>query len=301
MNEKRTDLAAEARDLWRESAGAGVLPDGVAADTETVGGYTVETLRVLDERGAEALGKPVGTYITVELGELLAKEEGAFARGAELLASRLRSLLGPDRNADVLVAGLGNSAITPDDLGPRSADYVLATRHLTESLPEHFGFLRRVSVVKTGVCGVTGVESAEMVRALVSALRPSAVIAVDALASRRLGRVCRTVQLSDAGIIPGSGVGNSRAELSLRTLSVPVIAVGVPTVVDAATLAADLAEMANIGKFDSEDFGSFGRSMIVTPREIDARIEDISKLIGYALNLALQDELSVADITQLLS
>lgn len=301
MNEKRTDLASEARDLWRESACGQDLPDGVTADTETENGYTVETLRILDERGAEALGKPAGTYITVELGALLGKEEGAFARGAELLASRLRSLLGTDRNSDVLVAGLGNSAITPDDLGPRSADHVLATRHLTDSLPEHFGFLRRVSVVKTGVCGVTGVESAEMVRALVSALRPSAVIAVDALASRRLGRVCRTVQLSDAGIIPGSGVGNSRAELSLSTLGVPVIAVGVPTVVDAATLAADLVELENIGNISSEDFGPYGRSMIVTPREIDARVEDISKLIGYALNLALQDELTVDDITQLLS
>lgn len=300
MNGKRTDLAAEARDLWRESVSGAELPEGVEVNTQRENGYAVETLRVLDRRGEQALGKPAGTYVTIELSGLLEKEEGAFARGVGLVSSRLRELLALGENDSVLVAGLGNSAITPDELGPKAADHVIATRHLVDSLPEHFGSMRRVSVIKTGVCGTTGVESAEIVHALVAKLRPSAVIAVDALASRRLGRVCRTVQLADTGIIPGSGVGNSRVELSRRSLGVPVIAVGVPTVVDAGTLAADLTEMADIGSFSSGDFGDYGRSMIVTPREIDSYIDELARLIGYSVDMALHDGLSVDDVTALL-
>lgn len=301
MTGKRTDLAAEARDLWRESAGNAELPEGVEARRETANGYDIETLVISDSRGEAALGKPVGTYITIDLSDLIEKEEGAFSRGVGLLASQLKSLLSLKENDSVMVAGLGNAAITPDNLGPKTIDHTMATRHLVDSLPEHFGMLRRVSAVKTGVTGTTGVESAELLSALVSKLRPGAVIAVDALASRRLGRVCRTVQLADTGIVPGSGVGNSRAELSRKTLGVPVIAIGVPTVVDAGTLAADLTELAELGSHNPEDFGQYGQSMIVTPREIDTYMEDISKLIGYAINLALHDGLTVDDVEMFVS
>jgi spore protease len=155
--------------------------------------------------------------------------------------------------------------------------------------------------METGVMGTTGVESAELISAMTAKLRPDAVIAVDALASRRLGRICRTVQLSNTGIVPGSGVGNSRAEISRNSLGVPVVSIGVPTVVDAATLASDLAAMANIGTYQPEDFGQYGKSMIVTPREIDSYVEDIAKLIGYSINLALHDGLTIDDINLFLS
>ncbi len=297
----RTDLAQEARDLWRESAGETTRLEGVEAVPETANGYRMETLKILDSRGEAALNKPAGTYLTIDLEGFLEKEEGAFTRGAGLLADQLRKLLNLKRNDSVFVAGLGNSAITPDDLGPKTAGYTMATRHLVDSLPEHFGSFRRVSVMETGVMGTTGVESAELISAMTAKLRPDAVIAVDALASRRLGRICRTVQLSDTGIIPGSGVGNSRAEISKKSLGIPVIAIGVPTVVDAATLAADLAAMANIGSYEPEDFGKYGQSMMVTPREIDSYIEDISKLIGYGINLALHDGLTIDDVNLFLS
>lgn len=299
--QRRTDLAAEARELWQERAGtAGALP-GVEEHTETENGFSVETLRVLDQRGAEALEKPVGTYVTVSLEGFLSREEGAFARAAGLLAAKLRALLQLKPGDSVLVAGLGNDAITPDNLGPKTVRHTLATRHLVDALPVEFGAFRRVAAMETGVLGVTGVESAELVQALVQKVRPGAVIAVDALASRRARRILRTVQLCDAGITPGSGVGNARAELSRRTLGVPVVAVGVPTVVDAGTLAADLNNMANIGEFSPEDFGQWAQSLIVTPREIDRSMDEISRLLGYGINLALHDGLTVADVTALLA
>lgn len=296
----RTDLAAEARDLWRESAGdTGALP-GVEARQETENGFPVETIRILDERGEQALGKPRGTYVTMELEPLLRRETGAFRRGAGVVAAWLRALLGLGEGESVLVAGLGNRAMTPDVLGPMTLEHMLATRHLVSALPETFGGLRPVSLLETGVLGTTGLESSELIRAVVRRLRPKAVVAIDALASRRLDRVCRTLQLSDTGIAPGSGVGNSRPELSRSSLGVPVVAVGIPTVVDAATLAADLTARSGLGERPPEAFASAAEGLMVTPREIDARMRELSRLLGYGLNLALQEGLTLEDITALM-
>ena len=300
MRAIRTDLAAEARDLWREEAGeTGALP-GVEAGEETENGFPVETIRILDERGEEALGKPRGTYITVELEPVIRREPGAFQRGVGVIAARLRELLGLREGESVLVAGLGNRAMTPDVLGPLTLGHVLATRHLVASLPETFGGFRPVSLLETGVLGTTGLESSEVIRAVTQRLRPGAVVAVDALASRRLDRVCRTLQLSDTGIAPGSGVGNARPELSRRSLGVPVVAVGIPTVVDAATLASDLTARSGLGERPPEDFAPAGAGLMVTPREIDARMQELSRLLGYGLNLALQEGLTLEDVTALL-
>ena len=296
----RTDLAAEARDLWRESAGETSALPGVEARTDTENGYSVETIRILDERGEQALGKPRGTYVTVELEPLLRRETGAFRRGAGVVAARLRALMGLGEGESVLVAGLGNRAMTPDVLGPMTLEHMLATRHLVSALPETFGGLRPVSLLETGVLGTTGLESSELIRAVVRRLRPKAVVAIDALASRRLDRVCRTLQLADTGIAPGSGVGNSRPELSRSSLGVPVVAVGVPTVVDAATLAADLTARSGLGERPPEDFASASEGLMVTPREIDARMRELSRLLGYGLNLALQEGLTLEDVTALM-
>ena len=260
----------------------------------------METIRILDERGEQALGKPRGTYVTMELEPLLRRETGAFRRGAGVVAARLRALLGLGEGESVLVAGLGNRAMTPDVLGPMTLEHMLATRHLVSALPETFGGLRPVSLLETGVLGTTGLESSELIRAVVRRLRPKAVVAIDALASRRLDRVCRTLQLSDTGIAPGSGVGNSRPELSRSSLGVPVVAVGIPTVVDAATLAADLTARSGLGERPPEDFASAAEGLMVTPREIDARMRELSRLLGYGLNLALQEGLTLEDITALM-
>ncbi len=276
----RTDLALEQRELI---GSGGELP-GVAAREETCSGLTVTTIDILDERGADILCKPVGRYVTVELDSLLRRREASFSDAARLIADQLRALL-PEGGGCTLVAGLGNAAMTPDAVGPLSLDSVLATRHLKKQLPEDFAAFGEVCAVRPGVLGTTGLETAELLRSVCSAVSPARILAVDALASSSLERLCRTVQISSAGIVPGSGVGNDRAELCERTLGAPVIAIGVPTVVDAANFSRDEA----------------ARGMFVTPRDIDASVRDISKLIGYAIDLALHSGLTVEDIDTLIS
>ena len=295
----RTDLALEAEALWREGQPDGASPEGVRARTERRGGFAVTTVEVLDARGEAALGKPRGSYVTVELDALIRREENAFPEACALLSDTLRGLLPLAPGDACLVVGLGNRAITPDAVGPDAVDCVMVTRHLTEQLPEDFGDFRPVSAVCSGVLGTTGIESSALVRAVTAAVRPAAVIAVDALASRSPDRLCRTVQIADTGIVPGSGVGNARQALNRDALGVPVIAVGVPTVVDAATLTLDLAARSGVQP-DPADFGDAG-GMIVTPREIDKNVRDVSKLIGYAINLALHDGLTIEDVDMFLS
>ena len=295
----RTDLAVEAEQLWREqSAETSALP-GIRATAEQRDGFRVSTVEVLDSRGEEAIGKPRGKYVTLELDGLIRREENAFARAAALLAEQLRSMTVWGENPNYLVVGLGNRDITPDAVGPETVDHVLVTRHLKQKLPEEFAGFRPVSAVCSGVLGTTGIESSDFVSAVTKEVRPAAVFAVDALASRSTARLCRTVQLADTGIVPGSGVGNARQALNRDTLGVPVIAIGVPTVVDAATLTLDLASRSGT-ELDPDSFGDVG-SMIVTPRDIDKNVRDIAKLIGYGLNLALHDGLTMEDIDMLLS
>lgn len=301
MLSRRTDLAVEAKEIWQENADKTTNLEGVEADETNINGYIIETVKILNEKGEAALNKPAGTYVTVNLESLLKKEEGAFERGIEIISSELKKLLAIGDNDSVMVVGLGNAAITPDNLGPKTIESTMATRHLVEKLPEYFGTFRKVSTVQTGVLGTTGIESAEMIKAVAEEVKPDMIIAIDALASRKLARVCHTVQLTDTGIIPGSGVGNTRARLCEQTMGVPVIAVGVPTIVDAATLAADLMESSGMGEIDPDVFGKSGGEMIVTPKEIDVYMEDISKLLGYSINMALHEGLTEKDITMFLS
>lgn len=266
MQGSRTDLAAE--DLPQ---GGGELA-GVRSEAYDRDGFHVTRVEVLDERGEKSLCKPKGTYITVDMETFFQRRENAFEKAVTLLSRCLDGLISLAEGDGVLVAGLGNPAITPDAVGPESAALTLATRHLKERMPEEFSAFRPVSVCRTGVLGTTGMESSDVIRALCGAVRPGAVIVVDALAARETDRLCRTVQLTDSGIVPGSGVGNDRAELSRRVLGVPVTAIGVPTVVDA------------------------GDGLIVTPREIDRYVKDAGKLIAYALNMALHPGLTLSDI-----
>ena len=301
MQYKRTDLAVEAREIWQESAKKTTQLEGVEADEEELNGFTIETVRVINEKGEENIGKPIGTYITVDLEELIKKEDGAFIRGTEAIASQLKKIMNIGKEQSVMVVGLGNSSITPDNLGPKTIRNTMVTRHLVEKLPEYFGSFRRVSAVQSGVLGTTGIESAELIKAVADEVKPDIIIAVDALASRKMSRVCKTVQITDTGIVPGSGIGNRRATLCKQTMGIPVIAMGVPTVVDAATLAADLMETAGMGEKSPDEFGKSGREMIVTPKEIDVYIEDISKLLGYSINMALHEGLTQDDVTMFLS
>ena len=269
MNGSRTDLALE--ELPQDG---GELP-GVRSESYERQGFRVTEVEVRDERGEKSLCKPVGKYITMDMDCFFRREEDSFPHAAELLASCIQKLL-PLRDADsVLVAGLGNPAITPDAIGPDAVSGVLATRHLKETAGSDFSFLRSVSVFKTDVLGTTGIESAALIRAVSGAVEPSAIVVIDALAARSTDKLCRTVQMTDSGIVPGSGVGNDRAELSRRVFHVPVVAIGVPTVVDA------------------------GDGLIVTPRDIDKYVKDAGKLIAYALNLAIHPRLTMADVDML--
>lgn len=297
MFQKRTDLALEARELWQESAERTSRLSGVKATKTRQEGYPVTRVDILDHRGEEALGKPVGSYLTIDLTTFWQRKADFFERAVRVVGSQLKQLLPAE--GSVLVIGLGNAALTADAVGPLTLDSVLITRHLISAMPRQFSGFRPVAVQRTGVLGTTGVESAEAVRGLVEQVKPGLVIAVDALASRRMGRVCATVQLSDTGIVPGSGVGNHRSALNAETLGVPVIALGIPTVVDAATLAADLLEESGVERVDEQQLRSNG-SFMVTTRDIDQQVRDLSKVVGYGINWALQD-LEIEEMNALLS
>ena len=298
MFQKRTDLALEARELWQESAEKTSRLPGVKAAKQRQEGYPVTRVDILDERGEEALGKPRGSYLTIDLTTFWQRKPDFFERAVRAVGGQLKALVPAE--GPVLVVGLGNRAMTPDAVGPLAADSVLVTRHLIAAQPRHFAGFRPVAVQRTGVLGTTGVESAESVRGLVEQVEPALVIAIDALASRRVDRVCATVQLSDTGIIPGSGVGNHRGALNRETLGVPVLAIGVPTVVDSATLAADLLEESGITDYDGEALQKSRQNLMVTPRDIDQQVRDLGKVIGYGINWALQD-LEIDEMNALLS
>ncbi len=276
----RTDLAIESGAYRRRMYGADITE-------ETICGMNVTRMKVWDGRLAEELGKPAGRYITVQ--DIRPGDDSSSREKTEALAAELRSLL-PEEGM-VLVTGLGNRSITSDALGPETMDHILPTRHIKGELAKSTGLesLRGAAVISPGVLGQTGIEISELLTGLIGELRPSAVIAVDALAARSLARLGNTVQLCDTGIAPGSGVGNNRVRLDRETLGVPVIAVGVPTVVDAVTLASNL-----MGGDDSDhrlqELPRESRSMIVTPKEIDLLIERCSRFIGMAINCALQPD-----------
>ncbi len=272
--EYRTDLALEAHELHNS-----LTPP----HSRTAHGLTITSLEISDPREAALLEKPVGTYITIE-GLRLTDSFREVREHIEEIARELRRLLTPD--GLVIAAGLGNVAITPDALGPKSAEFILATRHITGELAKASGLdkLRPVAVISPGVLGQTGIETGEILISLVRRLHPSAVIAIDALAARSLSRLGSTIQISNTGIAPGSGVGNHRMKLTADTIGVPVIAVGIPTVVDAATLACDL-----LGGSECDiPLPPQSRTMMVTPRETDMMITRAAKLTGMAVNCALQ-------------
>lgn len=285
MRITRTDLALEGVEQLRQGGDISRL-DGVCAAEYTRQGYGVTDVRVATKRAAEAIGKPEGRYVTIDLRPYFRREEGFFARAVGCLASELRALLpGVGEDWPVLVAGLGNRGMTADAVGPLALESLLVTRHMVRSLPRQFRGFTPVSALAPGVLAATGMEALELLRGAVQATGCAAVIAVDALAARSRERLCATVQLGDTGLIPGSGVGNHRKAIDKTTLGVPVVAVGVPTVIAAHLL----------GDGQPEDDPLF-----LTPRDIDGKVRELSRVIGYGVTLALQEGLTVEDVTGLL-
>ena len=293
--ERRTDLAVEERELLGEDI------KGIEYGSEKIEGLPIERLHIMTQRAGQLLKKPVGHYVTVELPPLTDSMRDTDSR-LRALSDEIRRLL--PVNGLVLVAGLGNVEITPDALGPKAASKVLATRHIRGEVARSTGLdrLRAVAVVNTGVTGQTGIETGELLQGIIKNIRPSAMIVVDALASRRLERLGCTVQISDTGISPGAGVGNRRVRIDSETMGIPVIAIGVPTVVDAVTLAFDLLEIDDEKESVelSRSVSPQGRSMVVTPKEVDLLIDRAAHLISLSVNMALQTDIDTEDLLNLL-
>lgn len=298
----RTDLAMEAHELLQSSGEKIGEYEGIISEDYETEGFPVNKVRIINEKGAEKIGKPVGNYVTIDLKKLLKREDNAFVRAAKALAKELGELLPKDRSNPVLVAGLGNRNITPDAVGPKTVDYIMVTRHLIEHMPKEFAAFSKTAAISPGVLGLTGVETSEILKGVAEKISPSAIIAVDALASRRVSRLCTTIQLADSGIVPGGGVGNARAAVNMETFGVPVIAVGVPTVVEAETLVADITGSSDTSaRFKSRNLSIDGQGLVVTPKDIDKYIADTAKVLGYGINFALHDNLTLEDIEMFLS
>lgn len=288
-----TDLAMESRELNPEL-------QGVKEQTEEGEGVSISRIEVETEEAAQKLQKPVGHYITLDAPELTNRPLDLFEQVSKSLATELARLLeGVGPQATVLVVGLGNRAITSDSLGPKVAEQVYVTRHVTQYLPDAVSKpIRSVCAVAPGVLGVTGIETMEIVQGVVERLKPDIILAVDALASRRAARISTTIQLTDTGISPGSGVGNERKGLNEATFGVPVLAVGVPMVVYATTISQDTISLiadetglhsdedklrALAEKVSEEHLGS----MIVTPKDVDQIATDMSRVLADGINMAL--------------
>ena len=268
-------------------------------------------VRIEDEAGAASMGRPIGTYVTLSCPQMMTIELGTREALSRELARAIGKML-PAGVRSVLVAGLGNRSVTPDALGPRVAERVLVTRHMEGCIPPDVETrMASVCALAPGVLGVTGVETAEALAGIVRHVRPDVVIAVDALAARSSQRICSTVQIADTGIAPGSGVGNHQKALTLETLGVPVIAVGVPMVVCASSIARDamahFARESGVSEADEEKLAACAErvvseklgEMIVTPREVDALVERMAGIVAEGINMALHPGLSMAEIAQL--
>ncbi len=319
----RTDLAVEARELFAHS-NASSETDGIETQEEKTKTYLFTKVRITQEDAAKKLGKPLGSYLTIESPLLRQNDTECRNDVIKLLSQELRTLANLKEHACVLVVGLGNWNITPDALGPKVVKRLLVTRHLQDTLPEELSAsVRPVAAISPGVMGLTGIESGEIIQGVVEKMHPDLVIAIDALAARRFHRINAAIQMSDTGICPGAGVGNRRMTLNHDSLGVPVIAIGVPTVVGAATLVHDtmdrlleelqrhtdqsspfyemLRSMNPDEKYDliEELLTPDGENMFVTPKEVDAVIDHLADIIANAINTALHPGITLEDIQQL--
>jgi len=315
----RTDLALE----MHESQEGEISGVEITTEDDDELGITVTWVEITDENGAEAMGKPIGNYVTMESAAMKDNDPDVHEEIAKILSRKLGQLHNLGEEAVILVVGLGNRQVTPDALGPKVCEKLLVTRHLGGDVPEELkGKLRAVSALSPGVMGITGIETAEIIKGVAEKITPDLIIAIDALAARRTSRINATIQMSDAGVNPGAGLGNRRMAITAETMGVPVIAIGVPTVVDAATLVNDtmdkmLSAMAHSAEegnpfFDmlgdlqeQERYGLIteiltGENMFVTPKDVDAVILRLANIIANTLNIALHPGITTDDINRYL-
>ena len=307
----RTDLALERRVLYNKAHNIENDIDGIETEEENVDeNISVSRVKITNEKGEEAIGKKRGNYITVDVKNLKIANEEEIQKTSEVVTKELKALLEKHvtEKDSILVVGLGNIYVTPDSLGPKVINEVDITRHLLEYMPEVLDEnTREVSAISPGVLGTTGIETMEILKGIIDNVKPKLVIIIDALASRNIERISSSVQLADTGIVPGAGVGNARKELTESTLGIPVIAMGIPTVVEAATIAADSLTLFIKKAQENGESNDFLNTLqeedkyqiikeilapeeynfIVTPKEIDSLIEKMKDIVARGINFAV--------------
>ena len=307
----RTDLASERRDIYQKANKLSDEIDGIESTKEEINeNIKVERVKITNENGEKAIGKPIGNYITIDVKKLKIAQEEEIAKAAEILSNELRKIidLHIDKKGEMLIVGLGNIYVTPDSLGPKVINEIDVTRHLINYLPQYVEEgTRMVSAISPGVLGTTGIETVEILKGIVDNINPKLVVVIDALASRSIERISSTVQISDTGIVPGAGVGNTRSEISQKTLGIPVIAIGIPTVVETAVLVNDSLDLfikklqheAKSNDYlnslkEQDNYEEIKQAlipndynMIVTPKEIDDLIENMKDIVARGINFAV--------------
>ena len=306
----RTDLALERRDIFKKSNNLDEI-DGIDAEEKVIDeNLKVSKVKITNSNGEQAIGKPIGDYITIDIKNLKIADEEEIQKSAEILSNELKLIINKhiDYKDDILIAGLGNLHVTPDSLGPKVVSDIDITRHIIKYMPQYIDEnARPVSAISPGVLGTTGIETLEVLEGVIDKIKPKMLIVIDALASRSIERISSTIQLSDTGIVPGAGVGNTRKELSKKTLGIPVIAIGIPTVVESAVLVNDCLDLFieklqeeeksneylnNLKEQDNyeeikEALNPYDYNMIVTPKEIDELIKNMASIVARGINLSV--------------
>ena len=307
----RTDLATERRDLFKKANNIENEIDGIESQKENIDeNIDIERVKITNENGEKAIGKTKGNYITIDIKNLKIAQDEDIEKISNTVANELKKIieLHIDKKGEILVVGLGNEYVTPDALGPKVIKNIEITRHIMKYLPQYVEEgTRMVSAISPGVLGTTGIETIEIIKGIVDNVHPKLVIVIDALASRSIERISSSIQISDTGIIPGAGVQNKRQEISESTLGVPVIAIGIPTVVETAVIINDclnlfidkLQKEANSNDYlnkikEQDNYEEIKETLtpkeynlIVTPKEIDDLIENMSKVVSKGINLAM--------------
>lgn len=306
----RTDLALERNEIYKNKNNIASNIDGVEVESESKENIEISRVKIINENGSKALAKPMGNYITLDVKKIKLLDDEKIQEVAEVLSEELRGIIIKHvKECDsILVVGLGNRYVTPDALGPKVIPEIEVTRHILEYMPSAMPKdTRPVSAISPGVLGITGIETMEILKGIVDNIKPKMLIVIDALASRSIERISSSIQIADTGIVPGAGVNNTRKEISKNTLGIPVIAIGIPTVVDLASITNEcidlfiesLQEKAMSNSYlnelkEKDNYNEIKEAlipkdynMIVTPKEIDELIENMSKIVSKGINMAL--------------
>ena len=306
----RTDMADERRDIYQKANNLNSIP-GIETEEKIIdNNIKTNIVKITDAQGEQAIGKPIGTYVTIDIKNLKLATDDDINKASEVVKDELQKIINTHCNStdEILVVGLGNQFVTPDSLGPKVVSEIDVTKHFIKYTPQYVAEgTRSVCAIAPGVLGTTGIETSEIIKGIVDNVKPKMLIVIDSLASKSIERISSTVQISDTGIVPGGGVGNAREELSENTIGIPVIAMGVPMVVESAVLVNDCLDLF-IGKLQNEaksnnylnnlkehdnyeeikeSLNPSGYNMIVTPKEIDDLIENMKDVVAKAINFAV--------------